>query len=152
MTIGPGGPEIGWAGELHPLVVRAWDLEGSSGERPVTGFELDLDHLAAACPATPAYAAISDFPAVRQDIAVVIAEEVTAENVLAAVRRGGGDLLQTVELFDLFRGKQVGAGKKSLALALQFRAPDRTLTDDEVVARREAIATALGEIGGALRA
>ncbi len=152
LTRGPRGPELGWVGELHPLVLRAWDLDGPGGDRPIAGFELDLDELMSAVRTVPTYAAISDFPAVRQDIAVVVAEGVAAETVLTAVRGGGGDLLESVELFDLFRGEQVGAGKKSLALALEFRAPDRTLTDEEVVARREAIATALSEIGGALRA
>ena len=68
------------------------------------------------------------------------------------MREGGGELLASVELFDVYRGEQVGEGKKSLALRLAFRAPDRTLTDEEVAERRAAIEAALAEIGGRLRA
>ena len=64
---------------------------------------------------------------------------------------GGGELLRSAEVFDLYRGEQVGEGRKSLALRLEFRAPDRTLTDEEVAERREAIKAALEEIGGSLR-
>ena len=68
-----------------------------------------------------------------------------------AVLAGGGELLRSAEVFDLYRGEQVGEGRKSLALRLEFRAPDRTLTDEEVAERREAIEAALAEIGGSLR-
>jgi phenylalanyl-tRNA synthetase beta chain len=68
------------------------------------------------------------------------------------VRAGGGELLAAVEVFDLYRGEQVGEGRKSLALRLEFRAPDRTLTDDEVAELRAAIERELKEIGGSLRA
>jgi phenylalanyl-tRNA synthetase beta chain len=98
------------------------------------------------------YEPISTFPAVVQDIAVVVDEDVPAGDVVTAVHEGGGDLLEQVSLFDLYRGEQVGEGKKSLALRLQFRAPDRTLTDEEVAERRTAIERELAEIGGALRA
>jgi phenylalanyl-tRNA synthetase beta chain len=67
------------------------------------------------------------------------------------VMEGGGELLRSAAVFDLYRGKQVGEGRKSLALRLEFRAPDRTLTDPEVAERREAIKAALAEIGGSLR-
>jgi phenylalanyl-tRNA synthetase beta chain len=83
---------------------------------------------------------------------VVVNEDVSAVEVERAVRAGAGDLLAGVRLFDLYRGEQVGEGRKSLALRLEFRAPDRTLTDDEVAERRAAIEQKLGEIGGALRA
>jgi phenylalanyl-tRNA synthetase beta chain len=68
------------------------------------------------------------------------------------VRDGGGDLLASVEVFDVYSGEQVGEGQKSLALRLSFQAPDRTLTDAEVAERRAAIESALDEIGGRLRA
>jgi hypothetical protein len=75
-----------------------------------------------------------------------------ADEVEAAVRAGGGDLLRSVELFDLYRGEQLGAGRKSLALRLEFRADDRTLTDEEVAPAREAIVAAVAErLGGELR-
>jgi phenylalanyl-tRNA synthetase beta chain len=89
---------------------------------------------------------------VIQDIAVVVDDDVLAAEVEAAVREGGGELLERVTLFDVYRGEQVGEGKKSLALRLEFRAPDRTLTDEEVAELRAAIERALEELGGKLRA
>jgi phenylalanyl-tRNA synthetase beta chain len=83
---------------------------------------------------------------------VVVDDEVLAADVQAAVREGGGDLLERAALFDVYRGEQLGEGKKSLALRLEFRAPDRTLTDDEVAERRAAIERELEELGGRLRA
>ena len=95
---------------------------------------------------------MTSFPAVLQDIAVVVEEEVPAAEVEEAVRTGGGELLRDVAVFDLYRGEQVGEGNKSLALRLEFRASDRTLTDDEVAERRTAIEAALADLGGRLRA
>ena len=77
--------------------------------------------------------------------------EVAATAVREAVFAGGGELLRAAEVFDLYEGEQLGEGRKSLALGLEFRAPDRTLTDDEVAAAREAIEAKLGEMGGTLR-
>jgi phenylalanyl-tRNA synthetase beta chain len=143
-----GERELGWLGELHPLVARAWDLTG-----PVGAFEIDLDAVVELTEgATDVYGDVTSFPAVLQDIAVVVPEDVTAAAVVEAVRSGGGDLLAGEELFDVYRGEQVGAGEKSLALRLSFRAADRTLTDEEVAERRAAIEAALAEIGGRLRA
>jgi phenylalanyl-tRNA synthetase beta chain len=83
---------------------------------------------------------------------VVVPEAVSAADVEAAVRAGGGELLDRLSVFDLYRGEQVGEGSKSLALRLEFRAPDRTLTDEEVAERRAAIERELAGIGGRLRA
>jgi len=137
--------KIGWIGELHPLVARDWDLDGGSA------FELDIDALPELTGAAPGYRPVSTFPAVIQDIAVVVAEDVPAADVDAVVREAGGDLLERVRLFDVYRGEQVGEGSKSLALRLEFRAPDRTLTDDEVAEVRGRIEGELGELGGKLR-
>ena len=82
---------------------------------------------------------------------MVVADDVDAEGVRAAVLEGGGDLLRAAEIFDVYRGEQVGEGRKSLALRLEFRAADRTLTDVEVAERRAAITKALAKIGGSLR-
>jgi phenylalanyl-tRNA synthetase beta chain len=142
------GHELGWIGELHPLVLRDWELEG-----PVTAFELDVDpliDLAAGRVAT--YSDVTSFPAVLQDIAVIVPEDVTAAQLERAVRAGGGELLGELRVFDLYHGEQVGEGRKSLAMRLEFRAPDRTLTDEEVAARRAAIERELDRIGGQLRA
>jgi phenylalanyl-tRNA synthetase beta chain len=140
--------KLGWLGELHPLVARDWDVPG-----PVAGFELDVEAvLEVTAGAQDVYRDVTTFPAVLQDIAVVVPEGVPAAEIEEAVRAGGGDLLAGVQVFDLYRGEQAGEGNKSLALRLEFRAPDRTLTDEEVARRREAIERELEEIGGRLRA
>jgi phenylalanyl-tRNA synthetase beta chain len=142
------GSELGWIGELHPLVTRGWELPD-----PVAAFELDVDALAElAADRVPTYRDLTTFPAVLQDIAVVVPEDVPAAEVDRAVRAGAGELLERLRVFDLYRGEQVGAGNKSLALRLEFRAPDRTLTDEEVAERRAAIERELAELGGRLRA
>jgi phenylalanyl-tRNA synthetase beta chain len=141
-----GGEGAGWIGELHPLVCREWDLEAA------VGFELDLAPLVIAATAgEEAFEDVTTYPAVRQDLAVVVPAEVSAAQLREAVLAGGGELLRSAEVFDLYEGEQVGEGRKSLALRLEFRAADRTLTDEEVAARREEIAAKLEEIGGSLR-
>ena len=141
-----GDAEIGWLGELHPLVAREWDLE-----RPVAAFEVDLGRVIAAAPEVPLYEDLTSFPEVREDLAVVVAESVAAEDVLAVVRRAGGRLLADTAVFDVYRGAQVGEGQLSLALRLVFRAADRTLTDVEVAALRAEILAALADELGALQ-
>jgi len=140
------GEAVGWVGELHPLVGRRWDLEGASA------FEIDLDRLAASAAAqAPLYEDLTSYPLVRQDLAVIVPEDIPAAQVRETVAGAGGELLSGVEVFDVYRGAQVGEGRVSLALALEFRASDRTLTDGEVAERREAIAAALRGLGGELR-
>jgi phenylalanyl-tRNA synthetase beta chain len=141
-----GGREAGWIGELHPLVCREWDLEAA------VGFEADLAPLLdAATAGEETFEDVTTFPAVRQDLAVVASSEVSAAQVRAAVLAGGGELLRSAEVFDLYEGEQVGEGRRSLALRLEFGAADRTLTDEEVAALRGAIAAELDRIGGSLR-
>jgi phenylalanyl-tRNA synthetase beta chain len=141
-----GGVEAGWLGELHPLVAREWDLDGGAA------FEVDLAPLIeSSSVGEERYEDVTTYPAVLQDLAVVVSDEVPAARVREAVLAGGGDLLRSARIFDLYRGEQVGEGRKSLALRLEFRAPDRTLTDDEVAERREAIKRELDAIGGTLR-
>ena len=140
------GAPAGWLGEVHPLVCRTWDLDAA------VAFELDAAPLiAAATLGEESYEDVTTFPAVYQDLAVVVPAETPASEVRAAVLAGGGELLQAAEVFDLYEGEQLGEGMKSLALNLEFRAPDRTLTDEEVGGLREAIRAKLGEIGGSLR-
>jgi phenylalanyl-tRNA synthetase beta chain len=142
-----GGEPAGWLGELHPRVAARWDLER------VAGFELDLAVVLAAAEGVPEFRDLVSFPAVRQDIAVVVADDVPAADVIAEVRHAAGPTLRSVEVFDLYRGDQVGEGRVSLALHLVFQADDRTLTDDEVDARRKKIVTALkNRLGADLRA
>jgi phenylalanyl-tRNA synthetase beta chain len=144
-----GAPSLGWIGEIHPRVLAAWDLDPAM---PVAAFELDLTALAALAPESQTFAPIEQFPPVVQDVAVVVEQTVPAAEVEAAVREGGGELLRQIEVFDLYTGDQVGEGNKSLALRLEFRAPDRTLTDEDVAERRTAIEETLAAIGGKLRA
>ncbi len=141
-----GGVAAGWLGELHPLVCREWDLDAA------VGFEIDTAPLLAAASAGEEdYADFTTFPAVYQDLAVLVPAAVSAAELRAAVLAGGGELLHGAEVFDLFEGEQLGEGRKSLALGLEFRAPDRTLTDEEVAGLREAIKAELEQIGGTLR-
>jgi phenylalanyl-tRNA synthetase beta chain len=138
---------VGWVGELHPLVARAWDIEGDVGV-----FEVDLDRVVAHAVAVPTYRDLTSFPPVRQDLAVVVGDDVTAATVLDTVREAAGPLLRDVRVFDVYRGAQVGEGRKSLALALTFQAADRTLTDEDVGPVRDEVVTALTEtLGGELR-
>ena len=141
-----GETAVGWIGEVHPLVCGSWDVPAA------TAFEVDLAPLVAESDyGRESYADVSSYPAVHEDIAVVVADDVDAERVRAAVLEGGGELLRAADVFDVYRGEQVGEGRTSLALRLEFRAADRTLTDEEVAERRAAITSALSEIGGSLR-
>jgi phenylalanyl-tRNA synthetase beta chain len=137
--------KLGWIGEIHPLVAREWDLENA------VAFEFDLELLAELAPGPAQFVPVSAFPPVIQDIAVVVPEEVPAGDVEAAIADGGGDLLARISLFDAYRGEQLGTGNKSLAIRLEFQAPDRTLTDDEVAGIRALIEDRLVELGGRLR-
>jgi len=145
-AVSVGDAAAGWLGEVHPLVCRTWDLDAA------VAFELDLAPLlAAATVGEERYEDVTTFPAVYQDLAVVLPAETPAAEVRAAVMAGGGELLRAAEVFDLYEGEQLGEGRKSLALNLEFRADDRTLTDEEVAERRQAIEAKLDEIGGSLR-
>jgi phenylalanyl-tRNA synthetase beta chain len=140
------GVDAGWIGEVHPLVCREWDLDGA------VGFELGAAPLlAAATVGVETYEDVTTFPAVNQDLAVVVPVGIAAAEVRAAVLTGGGELLRAAEVFDLYEGEQVGDGRKSLALRLEFRADDRTLSDEDVAGPRAAIEAELERIGGSLR-
>ena len=145
---GPDREPVGWIGELHPLVAREYDLGDAAA-----AFEVDLDRLVTFADAVPTYVDLTSFPALRQDIAVAVGDEVPAAKVVQVVRKAGGKLLADARVFDVYRGAQVGEGRTSLALALQFRAPDRTLSDEDVAPLRDRIVAALrDEVGGELRA
>jgi phenylalanyl-tRNA synthetase beta chain len=145
-TVVCDGEELGWLGELHPLVAREWDLDSA------VAMELELDRLLAFADSQSAYRDVISYPALRQDLAVVLPEQVPAAQVLEAVREAAGELLDEVSVFDVYSGPQVGEGRRSLALSLAFRAPDRTLTDADVSPVREKIIAALAGLGGELRA
>ena len=146
-SINVDGIPAGWIGEIHPLVCREWDLEAAAA------FELDLGPLVFASPAgQEQYDDVISYPAVHQDLAVVVEDGVEAARVVEVISAAGGEALRSVDVFDVYRGEQVAQGSKSLALRLEFRAADRTLTDEEVASLRERIAAALEGIGGTLRA
>jgi phenylalanyl-tRNA synthetase beta chain len=143
-----GDTRLGVLGELHPGLAAALEFDG-----PVAVAELDLAALVAAVPELTAFAGLSSFPPVRQDIAVIVAEGVEAAALVAAARDAGGQLLREVDVFDVFAdADRVGVGKVSVALRLVFQADDRTLTDEEATAVREQIVGALvGNLGAELR-
>lgn len=136
---------LGVLGELHPAVRRAFDLP--EGRASVA--ELQLAPLAAAVSARHKMSPLSSFPAIKEDLALLVDEGVTAEQVETAIRQAGGSLLRNVTLFDVYRGKQVPAGKKSLAYALTFQADDKTLKDADVEKVRRRILARLGQTVGA---
>ncbi len=139
------GARLGALGELHPRVSRAFDLP-----RGVLAFELDAAALLLAARLVPGYRPIPRLPAVLRDLAVVVAEPVAAAAVTASIREE--PLVEEVTLFDVYRGAPLPAGTKSLALAIRYRAPDRTLTDAEADAAHARIVARLAiAVGAALR-
>ncbi len=139
------GYPVGHAGELHPAVLDALGLPPRT-----CAMEVDLDAL----PLTEHRPApvVSPYPSVRQDVALVVDAAVPAAELTATLRSGAGELLEDVRLFDVYTGEKIGAGKRSLAFALRFRAPDRTLTVAEASAARDAaVAAAVEAHGAALR-
>jgi phenylalanyl-tRNA synthetase beta chain len=136
---------VGHAGELHPKVIDALGLPTGT-----CAMELDLDGLPLFD--TRPVPQVSPYPPVLLDIALVVDETVPVAEVTDALRAGGGELLEGLNLFDVFTGEQVGEGKRSLAYSLRFRAPDRTLTVEEAtVARDAAVGSATDRYGASLR-
>ncbi|MCB0830578.1 MAG: hypothetical protein KDB64_06615, partial [Solirubrobacterales bacterium] len=141
-----GDRPIGWIGEIHPLVAAEYDL-GSA-----VAFEIALADLLDASPVgEEAYRDFTPFPPVDRDLAVLVEEDMPASSVLAVVEEAGGELLTGASIFDVYSGEGIGAGEKSLALRLRFRAPDRTLSDEEIEPVWSGIIEALEKTGGKLR-
>jgi phenylalanyl-tRNA synthetase beta chain len=141
-----GETRVGHAGQLHPAVI-----ERSGLPKGTCAIELNLD----AIPIVEALPAprVSPFPAVFQDVSLVVSAHVPAQAVADAVRDGAGELLEDIQLFDVFTGPQIGEDRKSLTFALRFRAPDRTLTEDDASAARDAAVRRAAEaVGAVLRA
>jgi phenylalanyl-tRNA synthetase beta chain len=135
--------EAGWLGELHPTL-----LEGPWG-----AFELDLDTLVAGVPERVVYEDVITYPATLQDIAVIVDEDVEAGALVDAAHEAAGGLLREARIFDVYRGDQAGAGRKSVAIHLAFQSPERTLTEEEATEIRNRIVAALAErFGAELRA
>ncbi|HET6562848.1 MAG TPA: phenylalanine--tRNA ligase subunit beta, partial [Marmoricola sp.] len=140
-----GERSLGHAGELHPKVCKAFGLPERSAAA-----EVDLDLLLhhATEVRAPSY---SSFPVAKEDVALVVPDEVTAAELTQTLREGAGELLESVRLFDVYTGVQVGEGRKSMAFALRFRAPDRTLTVEEASAARDAAVALAAERHGAVQ-
>jgi phenylalanyl-tRNA synthetase beta chain len=140
---------IGTLGELHPQVREAFDLPE---DQPICALEFDLDGLLAAWGAPRTMTPISVHPPVYEDLAVVVDESTPEVSVRDLISQTGSPLVRSVMLFDIYRGEQVGGGKKSLAYRLVYQADDRTLTDKEVANLRNKIVRRLErELGATLR-
>lgn len=144
-----GGVQVGMVGELLPRLVRERDLSGR-----VAVFWLDVDLLVEARGDAPRHAsALSAYPAATQDVSLVVRDDVPAADVLAAVREGAGDLLESIDFVDDYRGEGIEPGHRSLTFALRFRAPDRTLTQAEATeAKERGVAKAHALFGAVIRA
>ena len=137
---------IGHAGELHPEVCRAFGLPPRTA-----AVEIDLDALIAAAPHRGDVTPVSPYPVAKEDVALIVDEAVPAGQVAEALVTGGGALLESVRLFDVYRGPQIGEGRKSLAYALRFRAADRTLTETDAASARDAAVAATAPLGAVQR-
>ncbi|WP_027717716.1 phenylalanine--tRNA ligase subunit beta [Desulfovirgula thermocuniculi] len=141
------GRELGVLGEIHPDVLEDYGL----GAR-ACAFELDLEAVLEMATREPRYQPLPRYPGVRRDIALVVPREVSCGEILRVIREAGGENLRQVQLFDVYEGRQIKKGYRSMAFSLFFQAVDRTLTDEEVAARVEAIsAAAARELGAELR-
>ena len=132
----------GLVGELHPAVLAGtW-----------CGFELDLDDLFAASREPVTYRDVISYPAIRQDLAVVVGEDVEAGEIVAAARQAAGEELREARVFDVYRGEPIPPGRKSVAFSVAFQSPERTLADEDAVRLRGAIVDALrARFGAELR-
>ena len=141
------GENVGWLGEIHPNVAAQWDLDDT-----IAAFELELSAINP--PEAVHFRDLVSFPAVHEDLAIVVAEEVPASELLRVIRSAGAPLVREVEVFDVYRDEQrLGAGRRSVAVRLSYRADDRTLTDEEVARQRQFIVNALAhELDGTIRA
>ncbi len=141
------GDVVGYAGELHPKLLAAHDMPARS-----VAVEVNVEALFEAAADVIVAKHISGFPVATQDVALVVPQDVPADQVLAALREGAGELLEDVALFDVYVGPGIEEGKKSLAFGLRFRADDRTLTADEASeARAGAVAVAAERFGAVQR-
>jgi phenylalanyl-tRNA synthetase beta chain len=150
-STGQGSPgsstALGVFGELHPLVQENYDFSA-----PVVAADFDLEAVLDLFNSSFDLQAVSDFPPVLEDIAVIVDEALPVDRVEALIRQTGGKVLASVRLFDVFRSEQIGPGKKSLAYALIYQSPDSTLTDKDATQIRNRIIKRLEqELGAKLR-
>jgi len=143
-----GDVVLGVMGELHPVIEQRLEL----GNAPLLAADLDVDRLLTLIPARYDVQPVFGFPPVLEDIALIVDENLLAEQVVETILQAGGNLLRQVRLFDIYRGPQLDPGKKSLAYSLTYQAPDRTLTDAEAAQVRQRIVRRLEqEFGAKLR-
>jgi phenylalanyl-tRNA synthetase beta chain len=143
-----GGAQIGVIGELHPLVHANYQLPGT----PLLAATINMQALMAATPERYEATPVSLYPPVLEDLALIVDEALPAGQVAALIAQTGGEAVTDVRLFDVYRGDQLGSGKKSLAYSITYQAEDRTLTDEEVAKLREKIVKRLEkEVGAQLR-
>ena len=135
-------------GELHPLVLEHYELPPTA----LIAADLDLGALMQVIPERYPLRPVPAYPPVLEDLAVIVDEDLPAEQVEAVIRQAGGRTLSALRLFDVYRGGQTGAGKKSLAYSLTYQSAERTLTDDEVLKIRQRIVRQLEkDLGARLR-
>ncbi len=139
VRIGRGLRVVGRAGELHPRIIEEYGLPARSN-----AFEIDLDAVASQVkPGFLQVKPVSTYPPVKEDLAVVVEDYISESAVAQVIKRGAGPLLEDLSLFDIYRGSQIPEGSRSLAYSLTLRAPDRTLTPEEVTGVRRKIITDL---------
>jgi phenylalanyl-tRNA synthetase beta chain len=140
-----GESVLGLAGELSPRVVETLGLPARS-----VALEINIDELIRLSNTVPSAPRVWRYPVAKEDIALIVAKEVSASEVAQTIKVAAGDLLEDVRLFDVYEGAQVPEGRKSLAFALRFRASDRTLSAEEVASARTAAVEATAEKFGAV--
>ena len=142
------GEAVGSFGELHPLVKEQYEFVDSA----ILIAEIDLEKLIYAIPTLYESLPVPVFPAILEDLAIVVDEDVPAAKVVEVIQKAGGKLLSDVRLFDIFRGPQIGEGKKSLAYSLSYQSYDKTLTDKDAGKLRTKVIRLLErELGAKLR-
>jgi len=138
---------LGWFGEVHPAVASSWEIE-----QPIAALAINIGRAAAIAPSQAIFNDLTSFPPLREDLAVIVPADVSAASVVACIIAAGSPLVSRAEVFDVYSGEQVGEGRVSLALHVDFAAADRTLSDEDVAPLREKIVAALkAEVGGELR-
>jgi phenylalanyl-tRNA synthetase beta chain len=144
--------QVGVFGELHPQVRNHYDLPASAAQTPILAGDFNLKAILENIPARFDMQAVPPYPAVLEDLAIVVDESTPAEQVENLIYQAGGNTVTNVRLFDLYRGEQIEAGKKSLAYSLTYQASDRTLTDKQVAKIRRRISQRLErELGARIR-
>jgi phenylalanyl-tRNA synthetase beta chain len=147
-----GNDNVGIMGELHPLVRQQYDLPDPTQSGPILAAEFKLDSIMPRIPERYNIDPIPAFPPVLEDLAIVLDEQIPAAQVVNVIKIAGKRVVKHVELFDVYRGEQIGAGKKSLAYGITYQSPDRTLTDKEVAKVRNRIIRSLeNELDAVLR-